>query len=149
MARIYYDESRDSLFIEGSNTVYPDRSLQASVEGDTVSVWIANTSTRVAGPFRFDQVQDMVGNSFQTLQGAVDYLQAEFLKNDRNTTEAIQTEFATASDVWDIPHNLGRRPASVEVYVGGCLVEASLVHISDNLLRVNFSSPQTGYVTII
>lgn len=53
---------------------------------------------------------------------------------------------AIASAEWIVNHNLGFRPFATVLSVGGAEIEAAIVHMSDNQLRVFFASPQSGSV---
>ena len=56
---------------------------------------------------------------------------------------------STASAVWTVNHNLGRRPAAVAVLSpGGVEVNAAVTHVSVNQLIVTFSAPAVGTVAI-
>jgi hypothetical protein len=58
----------------------------------------------------------------------------------------VHTQSIAAAE-WIVNHNLGHRPAGVEVLSpGGLSVTAEIVHMSVNQLRVYFSDPQTGSV---
>lgn len=51
---------------------------------------------------------------------------------------------------WIVNHNLGRRPAAVEVLSpGGLSILTEIVHISTSQLRVRFNSPQAGMALVI
>jgi hypothetical protein len=51
---------------------------------------------------------------------------------------------AAASDDWIVNHNLGFRPAVSVLSAGGVEVEATIVHISVNQLRVQAASAFAG-----
>lgn len=54
------------------------------------------------------------------------------------------------SQQWIVNHNLGRKPAAVQVLSTGLVeVLADIVHISDNQLQVLFSSPYAGLVRVM
>lgn len=54
----------------------------------------------------------------------------------------------TASDTWNINHNLGFKP-SVELYSAGSQeIEGDIVHISDNQTIVYFNSSITGFARL-
>lgn len=48
------------------------------------------------------------------------------------------------SSTWVIPHNLGRKPLTTPLTVGGVEMVGDVVHLSDNLLNINFASAQAG-----
>ena len=51
---------------------------------------------------------------------------------------------SVASDTWTVNHNLGVKP-DVEVRnSGGGVVGAEVLHVSDNITMIFFSSPRTG-----
>ena len=151
--RVFYDPSRDSIFIEGAKDVYPDRSLEAYDAGsDRVAMRIANGGVNILGPVPYTAIQDISGSGFATAALTLAYLQAQTVPKDRDgprDTEPIQHDQTTPSADWIIAHNLGRKPGSIEVYVGGCLVDAAVINLDLNVLQVCFNSPQTGCVTII
>lgn len=47
---------------------------------------------------------------------------------------------------WIVNHNFGARPNAEVRDTGGIVVEAEVIHVSDNQLRVYFSSAQSGQV---
>lgn len=49
-----------------------------------------------------------------------------------------------ASADWIVNHNLGVRPSATVLSPGGVEVEAGVVHVSTNQLRVIFHTPQSG-----
>lgn len=155
MIRVFHDPDRDSIFISNQNQVFPDRSLVAQIsssEPNKIEVFIANGGRRVLGPIRYTEIQDINFNTFPTAQAVVDYLDLEFAKRDRDEPDDLEPfcfEQTTPASTWVVAHNLGRRPASIEVYVGACSVIANPVHITDNLLEVCFSAPYTGKVVIV
>jgi len=53
------------------------------------------------------------------------------------------------SDEWVVNHNFGEKPIVEVLDSGGNAVNAQVLHISNNQLRVYFSSPQTGAVRAI
>lgn len=55
---------------------------------------------------------------------------------------------STASHQWVVNHNFNRSPKSVQVYVGACEVEASIVNLNSNTTLVCFVTPQTGTVYV-
>ena len=61
--------------------------------------------------------------------------------------------FDTPSDTWVVNHNLGRFVTS-DVFVddgAGRKVKVfpqSVVHVSETVLRITFSSPKVGYVKV-
>lgn len=60
------------------------------------------------------------------------------------TVEHVQSG---ASAEWIFNHNLGGKPSGVAILnPGGAVVDAEVLHTSDNQLRVYFSSPQAGRV---
>lgn len=55
--------------------------------------------------------------------------------------EHVQSAAAT---LWTINHNLGREPTVSVKTTGGAEVEADVVHISANQVRIQFSQPLAG-----
>lgn len=51
---------------------------------------------------------------------------------------------ASASALWTVNHNLGRRPIVQVETVGGALMVADVIHISNNTFQVAFDSPSSG-----
>jgi hypothetical protein len=50
---------------------------------------------------------------------------------------------------WTVNHNLARKPM-VDVYsVGGVVLDAQIVHISDNQFKVYFTAATAGYAVYI
>lgn len=50
---------------------------------------------------------------------------------------------------WIVNHNLAGKPSGVNIIdTGGREVEADVLHISDNQLRIYFTTPQTGIVRV-
>lgn len=56
---------------------------------------------------------------------------------------------ASPSAEWVINHNLGFRPSATVLSPGGVEVEAQIIHVSANQLRVIFLTPQSGSVRCI
>jgi hypothetical protein len=54
-----------------------------------------------------------------------------------------------ASAEWIVNHNLGRRPGAEILTVGGMVMDAEVVHISVNQLRVYFKTAMAGSVICI
>jgi sorbitol-specific phosphotransferase system component IIA len=66
---------------------------------------------------------------------------AQLLYEHTQTQEALQ---------WTDNHNLGRRPAAVQITsLGRKEVGAEWVHTSENQIVVLFEQPQTGYVRVM
>lgn len=58
-------------------------------------------------------------------------------------------EQSSAATTWIVNHNLGIRPAAVNVLtVGGIEMLADVIHTSDNQLQINFASPKAGRVVV-
>lgn len=55
----------------------------------------------------------------------------------------------TESAEWIVNHNLGSKPVAEIISTGGAVVEADVLHVSDNQLRVYFSAAFTGSVRCI
>lgn len=49
-----------------------------------------------------------------------------------------------AAAVWTIPHNLGRRPLVTVLSIGGVVLMAGVVHLSENTLQVVLDDPYPG-----
>lgn len=56
---------------------------------------------------------------------------------------------AAPSDLWNVNHNLGRRPIVAVYSVGGVEITADVVHLSINQLQVNFAAPVAGFARLI
>jgi hypothetical protein len=55
----------------------------------------------------------------------------------------------TSASEWVVNHNLGVYPTAVAVFLtSGQEIEADVVHMSTNQLRVFFVAPQSGFVRI-
>lgn len=64
-------------------------------------------------------------------------------------TQYVHTQ-SSPSASWVVNHNLGYRPAAVEVLsTGGMQVEAAVTHVSVNQLQVDFVSPTIGSVIVM
>lgn len=50
----------------------------------------------------------------------------------------------TPSAEWIINHNLGAEPIVTVLTVGGVEMEANVIHVSENQVRVYFASAQAG-----
>jgi hypothetical protein len=109
------------------------------VEGDTSS-W-------PLGPIRwqtkFTRGSQVVGNLAQ-------WLSVEGASGGETTTSRpYQHTQSAAAAQWIVNHNLGRKPAGVEVTTpGGLSIIAEVVHTSDNQLRVYLAQPATGSVSV-
>lgn len=67
--------------------------------------------------------------------------------NEANRYTHVQTN---ASPEWIVNHNLGMQPGAVSIKsVGGVEVEAEIVNISINQLRIYFSTPFAGTAVVI
>jgi hypothetical protein len=53
---------------------------------------------------------------------------------------------SSASDEWIVNHNLGERPMVEVRSAGGQVIDAEVLHVSDNQLRVYFSTAFSGQV---
>lgn len=51
---------------------------------------------------------------------------------------------ASASALWTINHNLGRKPMITLFTPGGQQMMADVLHVSTNQAQVSFAAPQTG-----
>lgn len=69
---------------------------------------------------------------------------------DGASTTPFEYVQALPAAEWIVNHNLGRRPAGVEVLSpGGLSIIAEVIHMSPNQLRVLFVSPQSGSVVAL
>jgi hypothetical protein len=148
--RIWYDLSRDSIFISTSAQVYPDRSLSAFRYGDLISVTIANAGSVVIPPRHFSLFGDKDGNTFAGAAEVLQYLNVQFQASDRATTgdQTVTYNQSVPSATWTVIHNLGQDPSAVSVYVGGILVFANVDPIDNNTIQINFATPQVGKVVL-
>jgi hypothetical protein len=97
-------------------------------------------------PISIDELLNLsvaAGNSTQAaienvIQQALEGLAPDFL----------HTQNSPASE-WIVNHNLGVKPNAAVLDTGGNVVDAQVLHISANQLRVYFSSAQTGAVRCI
>lgn len=144
--RVFYDPARDSIFITASPIPWPDRSLVAVQSGDLVSIMVANINAPVVAPTNYQVYRDRDGNSFASAAEVVQYLQAEFSKDDRDVATGLTVTWnqTIAADVWNIPHNFGVNPAAISVYVGGDLVQAQIHVVDQNTIQIGFASPCIG-----
>lgn len=55
---------------------------------------------------------------------------------------------SSAASTWTIAHNLGSRPVVQSFNVGGIEILGSVQHLSDNVLVVEFVTPQAGYARL-
>lgn len=62
------------------------------------------------------------------------------------TQEYVQ---ASASAVWTITHNLGRKPLIQLLTVGGVHMLGDITHLSDNVIQINFDVPLAGRAVLI
>lgn len=67
---------------------------------------------------------------------------------DGVATSFTHSQVSPSAD-WVVNHNLGVRPLVTVLSVGGVEIEANVVHVNANQLRVYFASPQTGSVRCI
>ena len=82
-------------------------------------------------------------------QPAID-IQAIGLRGQSGAGATVYEESFVGLDTWIVNHNLGRKPAAVQILTpGGAEVLAEVLHISDNQLRVFFVQPFTGSVRIM
>ena len=78
MMAVYFDASVNALFV--GQRAYPAQWLVASASGDSIEIWIANQSSREAGPMGFGMYARRDGSSFATAVDAMAYLNSEFVK---------------------------------------------------------------------
>lgn len=77
--RVYYDDDRDCLFVQGTMSVYPPMSLEHSDTGTYITVSIANGERDVA--YRpWDQFAARSGTAFSSIAAVRTYLDDEFSK---------------------------------------------------------------------
>lgn len=81
MIRIFYDDDRGSLFIDGVKQVFPPRTLKAAAFANNITVAIANDIGTIVGPVPFDWIADKGGSTFASAGLAVAYLEQEFSKS--------------------------------------------------------------------
>jgi hypothetical protein len=62
--------------------------------------------------------------------------------NGSQTT--FQFHQASAADIWNISHNLGRYPSATVVDNAGRQIEPDLTYLDANLLRLDFTVPMSG-----
>ncbi len=79
--RIFFDNDRRCLFINGTREVYPARSLTHMDDGEKISIWIANQQTQIV-KIRWQNIQNYNGNGFNDIESVRQYLTQEFSKGD-------------------------------------------------------------------
>lgn len=62
--------------------------------------------------------------------------------------ESVNFYQQTPQTVWTIAHNQGRRPPVTVTTVGGVVIWAEVIYLSDNVLQVIFDTPTAGYAYI-
>lgn len=68
--------------------------------------------------------------------------------NAGDNSSFLHTQSTPASE-WIVNHNLGRSPASEVRSLAGAVIDADVLHISINQLRVDFTMPVAGTVYCI
>lgn len=79
--KIYYDDTRDLIFIEGLKQVFAPQSLTAVITNNKISIRLINDSLNVIGPREFNDFQDKNGNTFNNILATHTYLLGEFQKD--------------------------------------------------------------------
>lgn len=78
--RVYYDETKNALFVDGSKDVYPAQSLSVSNVGNELTVFVVNGGVNVLVT-DFSNIQDVNNNTFPTLFDTISYLTGEFARS--------------------------------------------------------------------
>lgn len=76
--------------------------------------------------------------------GATGLIQGGDLNVGAGGASAYVHDQASGSDAWNINHNLGYRPAVTVYSVGGAEIEAEVLHLSANQVRVYFINATAG-----
>lgn len=65
------------------------------------------------------------------------------------TNKGFDYQQPIASPSWVIAHNLGFKPDVTTLSIGGLAILGSVVHLSDNVVQINFNSPVAGTAHLI
>jgi len=108
--------------------------------------------TRVAEQFdgveaRIGPVDHLTTVSQGNLVAAINELNARGTLSAGGATY-IHVQGSPASE-WVIPHNLGRRASVVVLTAGGVEVEATVLHESDLVARIQFTVPFAGTAYLV
>lgn len=79
--KIYYDNDRDLIIIQGLKQVFPAMSLTAVVVNNKIAIRLINDTTNVLGPIEFNTIQDATGVTRNSILDTLSYLLGEFAKN--------------------------------------------------------------------
>lgn len=79
--KIYYDNDRDLIIIQGLKQVFPAMSLTAVVVNNKIAIRLINDTTNVLGPIEFNSIQDRTGLTRNNILDTLTYLLGEFAKN--------------------------------------------------------------------
>ena len=147
--KIWHNAGTNALVVNSDANVYPAKSLVVTAVGNLVTVKVISTGAVVAGPMGFDRFADEFGNTFTSATLVVQYLATEFAK-DTGSGGGLTYEHTqgVASETWTVVHNFGAYPSQSAVYVGGTLVQASVVNVDLNTILVSFLAPQVGTVSV-
>lgn len=79
--KIYYDDTRDLIFIEGLKQVFAPQSLTAVVVNNQIAIRLINDSLNLIGPLDFNAFQNKDGVTFNNILSTHTYLLGEFVKD--------------------------------------------------------------------
>lgn len=88
--KIFYSEQRKVIVVTGSKQAYPPQCLSVTSDGNDVTVWLSDDTTKVVSA-RFDRIADANGQTFSDVQSCIAYLEVEFSK--RPETQWTKTDW--------------------------------------------------------
>lgn len=79
--KIYYDDTRDLIIIEGLKQVFAPKSLTAVIINNKVAIRLINDTVNIIGPVDFTKIQDASGATLNSILSTHTYLLSEFAKD--------------------------------------------------------------------
>ena len=79
--KIYYDDTRDLIIIEGLKQVFAPQSLTAVVVNNKIAIRLINDTLNIVGPVEFSKIQDRNGATLNSILSTHTYLLDEFAKD--------------------------------------------------------------------
>lgn len=79
--KIFYDDTRDLIIIEGLKQVFAPQSLVAVVVNNKIAIRLINETVNILGPVEFNTIQDKNGTTRNNILNTHQYLLGEFAKS--------------------------------------------------------------------
>ena len=145
--KIYFDNAKNLVIVEGIKEPFLPWSLTASDEGGKVSVWNSSQRIRIIGPMSFHRFKDKDSNGFVSLEDTITYLNTVF--STERPRKQFKWETSVATDTWTINHNFGFYPRAVIHDSAGTEFTPDLIHLDVYTLQINFAYPMSGTAVLL